>query len=296
MKRGVATLFKKPGSLLGTVLICAAVMVVPVWSLVELSGFFRVEADRSATALPAFQVRAADKDKPAPELFQEPLLSVTYDDGWESIYTHAIPILQQNGIQTTQYVLSGTADDAAYMSWAQIGSMQQAGHEIACHSVSHPDLTTLNDADLKKQVKGCKDTLTTRFGSVTNFASPYGAETGHTVNVISKTFGSQRNTNGEFSDGIDDNDVNTAANFSRYDIVGITVRHDTTIEQLQQLLDYTRTHNAWAVLVYHQADEQESKYALDVTQMKKQLEFLSKSDMRIVTVNQALASLNKGAK
>jgi peptidoglycan/xylan/chitin deacetylase (PgdA/CDA1 family) len=294
MKRGVASI-KLPKGFLGYVLICAIMLVVPIWSLVELGGFFRYDSGRKATPLPAFQVRAADKDKAAPQLFNEPLLSVTYDDGWESIYSQALPILQRNGIHTTQYVLSGTAKNTQYMTWEQIGALQKAGHEIACHSVSHPDLTTLDDKHLRSQLNDCKHDLTVRFGSVTNFASPYGAETGHTVNEISKVFGSQRNTNGELGDGITDDDVNTHANFSRYDINGITVRQDTTIDQLKAVLAYAKAHNAWVVLTYHQADDEHSKYALDINRMKDQLEFLSKSDIRIVTVNQALASL-KGAK
>jgi peptidoglycan/xylan/chitin deacetylase (PgdA/CDA1 family) len=293
MKRGVAKLFGSPKHLLGYLLICAIVLVVPVWSLVELSGFFRVSAERRATPLPAFQVRSADAGKPAPVLFSQPLLSVSFDDGWESVYTQAMPILQRDGIRTTQYVLSGTESDPLYMSWAQIGAMQKAGHEIACHSVSHPDLTTLTDHDIMSQLNGCKDTLSKRYGAIPNFASPYGAETGHTVNLISKVFGSQRNTNGDLSDGIDDSDVNVAANFSRYDIMGVTVKQDTTIAQLEQLLAYAKAHNAWVVLTYHQADDQNSKYALDIAHMQQQLDYLSKSNIRIVTVNQALASLDQ---
>jgi peptidoglycan/xylan/chitin deacetylase (PgdA/CDA1 family) len=204
--------------------------------------------------------------------------------------------LQRNGIRTTQYVLSGTSKDSQYMTWDQMSAIQNAGHEIACHTVSHPDLTTLDDKHLREQLTGCKTELTARFGSVTNFASPYGAETGHTLNEISKVIGSQRNTNGELGDGINDEDVNTRDNFNVYDIIGITVRQDTTIDQLKVLLAYAKAHNAWIVLTYHQADDEDSKYALDIHNMQKQLEFLSKSDIRIVTVNQALASQSKGAK
>ncbi len=295
MKRGVATLFKDPQRLLGYLLICAIMLVVPVWSLVELGGFFRHDTGRKATPLPAFQTRVADANKPRPVLFSEPLLSVTFDDGWESVYEDAMPVLQRDGIRTTQYLLGGVEDDPLYLSWAQIAAMQNAGHEIACHSMTHPDLTTLSDHEINAQLKGCKQTLGNRYGSVVNFASPYGAETGHTVNLISKVFSSQRNTNGNLADGITDDDVNVPANFSRYDIVGVTIEADTTVAQLQQLIKYAQQRNAWVVITYHQADDAHSKYALDTKQMTKQLDFLSKSDIRIVTVQQALTSLPKGS-
>jgi peptidoglycan/xylan/chitin deacetylase (PgdA/CDA1 family) len=71
-------------------------------------------------------------------LFGQPLLSVTFDDGWESVYTQAMPILQRDGIRTTQYVLSGTEKDPLYMSWAQIGAMQRPATRLPATACRTP--------------------------------------------------------------------------------------------------------------------------------------------------------------
>ncbi len=118
--------------------------------------------------------------------------------------------------------------------------MKDAGHQLACHSMTHADLTTLNAEDLDFQLRQCKTELSNRFGTTPDFASPYGAQNATTITAISKYFDSQRNTNGDPSNGVTDVDVNTAKNFNRYNIIGVTVRKDTTVKELQELVAYAK--------------------------------------------------------
>ena len=267
----------------------AIVLVVPVFTLVEFGHFFRGDsANRSSTPLPVMMQRKVDATNLPPQLFKEPLITVTFDDGWQSIYESALPLLQKHGIRTTQYVLTGTADNAEYVSWDQIAQMQKAGHEIGCHTVSHVDLTTLDDATLEGELKFCKDELTKRFGPITSFASPYGASNPRTVNAIKRYFDTHRNTNGDPSNGVTDVDVNVPENFDRFNIIGFTVRHETKVSELQKLVEYAKTRNAWVVLTYHQADEGGSQFNVNPPNLDKQFAYLSKTNVRIVTMSEAL--------
>lgn len=270
-------------------IIVALPLFLTVWQWGKLFG---TDTSRRATPLPAMYQRPQDNNS-APQLFKEPLISVTFDDGWESVYKIAMPELQKTGIHTTEYVLTGTETYPGYMSWDQIKAVQKAGHEIACHSVSHPDLTTLDDQDLQKQLLGCKSTLSKEIGQpVLDFASPYGSYNSHTIDAIKKDYGSQRNINGVIADGISDADINLPSNFDRYNIIGVTVRRETTVAQLQQLIDYARARNGWLVLTYHQADDGPSQYGIDPNAMNKQLAYLSQAPVRIVTISQVITALN----
>jgi peptidoglycan/xylan/chitin deacetylase (PgdA/CDA1 family) len=167
--------------------------------------------------------------------------------------------------------------------------MQKAGHEIGCHTVSHPDLTLLDDASLDYQLRQCKTELTSRFGIVSDFASPYGATNKHTLGVISKYYDSQRNTDGDPTNGVSDADVNTADNFNRYSVIGVTVRHNTTVDELKKLVAYAKATNGWVVLTYHQADEGTgSQFGVEPAKLISQFDYLSKTDVRIVTMREAL--------
>jgi peptidoglycan/xylan/chitin deacetylase (PgdA/CDA1 family) len=273
-------------------LVVALPLIITTWQWTRIA---RGDTSRRATPLPAMYQRPQDSDS-APKLFKEPLISVTFDDGWESVYKQAMPLLQKDGIHTTQYVLTGTESYPGYMSWDQIKALQQDGHEVACHTVDHPDLTTLDDEDLNKQLIDCKNTLSKEINApVLDFASPYGSYNSHTIAAIKKVYGSQRNINGVIVDGISDSDVNLPSNFDRYNIIGVTVRRDTTVAQLQQLVKYAADRNGWLVLTYHQADDGPSQYGIDPKAMQNQLSYLASTPYRIVTIGQVIGSLNNQA-
>ncbi|MDB5181504.1 MAG: putative xylanase/chitin deacetylase [Candidatus Saccharibacteria bacterium] len=280
--------FTKVRNAIGALFIVAIVLIVPLFSVWQIGRFFYGGPKRSDKALSSLVTRPADTNQTDPRLFDEPLISVTFDDGYETTYTKAMPLLQKYGIRTTQYVLSGTADDPTYVSWGQIKRMQEAGHEIACHTVNHADLRTLDDEDLDIQVRTCKEELSKRFGPVYNFASPYGSQDKRTLAVIGKYFKSQRNTNGDPTNGVSAVDVNLRANFDPINIIGVTVRQDTTVEQLRQLVAYTKANNAWLVLTYHQADDHNSKFSVTEKDFEHQFAYLSSTDVRIVTMQEAL--------
>jgi peptidoglycan/xylan/chitin deacetylase (PgdA/CDA1 family) len=272
---------------------CAVVLGVPMLSLIQL-GHIHSFSHRSAKALPAMQVRPIDKTSAQPVLFKQPLISVTFDDGYETTYNEALPILQKHGIRSTQYILSGVEKNPLYLSWDQVTAMQKAGHEIGCHTVTHPDLRTLSDDDVMSQLEGCKESLGARFGTITDFASPYGSADNRTRADIKKVFASQRNTDGDSSNGVTFVDVNTAAHFDPMNIIGMTVKRDTTPQEIQQLIDYAVANNGWLVLTYHQADDGPSKYGLDPQKLDQQMAILQKAPARIVTVHQAISSYKGG--
>ncbi|OGL39593.1 hypothetical protein A3J32_01700 [Candidatus Saccharibacteria bacterium RIFCSPLOWO2_02_FULL_46_7] len=244
--------------------------------------------------LAPLNLRYVDKNDDPLQLFKEPLISVTFDDGWSSIYTSAMPLLQLYGIRTTQYLLSGTNANPSYLGWEQIETIKKAGHELGCHSVDHPNLTALNSDNLLYQVRECKTTFNYRGYAVPNFASPYGASNKQTLAVIKQFYNSQRNTDADLTNGIDEHDINLAANFDRYNFISMAVRQSTTIEQIKQAVNYTIANKGWLVLTYHQVDEKDAEFGQNPVTLEKQLAYLSSTPVRIVTVGQALESLGVG--
>ncbi len=293
LKRGLASLF------VCLFIFIPIVLTINQWTSVfglhfSVSSLLHKSNDsRNATPLPAMQTRAIDANNPSIKPFQQPLVTVTFDDGWESVYTQAAPLLQKYGIPTTQYVLSGEEANKGYMTFDQIKALQQAGHDIGCHTQTHPDLTTLNATDLASQLTGCKSVLESKLGiPINDFASPYGSANPTTIAAIQKVFRSQRNTNGDITTNqADDQDINTAANFNRYNIVAVTIRNDTTEAEINTAIDYTVKHNGWLVLTYHDIDNTNSTFTLDSKSLDMQLAAISKAPVRIVTMGQTLDAL-----
>lgn len=225
--------------------------------------------------------------------FDEPLLTITFDDGWESIYSNGLPILQRHNVRTTQYVLSGVFDDPLYMSENQVQSLQQSGHDIASHTVDHPDLTALSPLELGYQLTTAKADLNAKFGAVVDFASPLNAYSETTLAEIKQHYRSHRNTNANLS-AIDSYDVNTRESFNIYNIVALTITQHTTTTELELLITYAKAHNAWIVLNYHQIDESNTRYAVTPQEFDTQLRTILASGIKMPTIREVLDVLSAG--
>lgn len=283
LKRGVAS-----------VLVCGVVVILPLLGLRQWHADAKLlHGSNKATPLPEFVQRPADKNKKPPKIYHEPLISVTFDDGWETTYTVAAPILTRDGIRSTQYLVSDLLDNPAYLSLDQVKALQDHGQQIACHSVSHPDLTKTSIKELDSQLRGCQQFFNQKhFGTTQDFAAPYGHTNPTVISGIKRVFRSERNTNGDLSNGVTDADINLPGiSNDPYNIIGVTVHSNTTVAQLKEAVDYAVAHNGWLVLTYHQAEEEGTKFSLSSQTLQKQLDYLSSTPVRIVTVGQVMDNL-----
>lgn len=253
---------------------------------------FGPDDPRKITAVAPLLVRPYDKQHPQVEPFDRPLVSITFDDGWESIYARALPILQEEGFLTTQYLIGGVFNNPLYMSTGQVKAMQKAGHEIGSHSMTHPDLTALSNANLIWELTEARKVLREELGVMPkDFASPLGAVNEHTLKAIAQTYRSQRDTEGD-PKTVNELDVNVKEKWDIYNIKAYSVRRTTTLEDIQKLVDYAVQHNGWLVLTYHQVDENVDtngeEFGVTPGELRRQLEVVSSRPIRSATVGQVL--------
>jgi peptidoglycan/xylan/chitin deacetylase (PgdA/CDA1 family) len=125
-------------------------------------------------------------DKPFPER----ALAITFDDGYESTYREAFPVLKKYGMTAMVFLISGdrtkkndserlpTSAGRKMLTWEQIYEMQKAGIEFGSHSLTHPDLTRLPKELINREIGESKTILEDALKSeVSAFAYPYGYHT-----------------------------------------------------------------------------------------------------------------------
>lgn len=257
---------------------------------------------RKVVAPVAFHVRAADKSNAPLKPFQEPVVSITFDDGWESTYTLGFPVLQKYGLHTTQYIITKTLTDPNYLSVAQLKSMESTGTQIASHTVSHPDLTTLNAAQLKHELADSQKTLREDFGgTISDFTSPYGAYNAYTLQQIGKYYRSQKNAEGDTDVAQNPlSGINAGTGFDPMNFTSYSVRNDTSLQDIANLITDAEQHNGWLVLTYHQIEtnNKDEEFAVTPKEFEAQLKLISQSSIRSATVGQFMAAYyqTKGAK
>lgn len=123
------------------------------------------------------------------------LLHVTFDDAYRSV-VETVPLLSELGIRATIFACTGYARDGrpfdvpelredaaanpdafATMDWAALRRARSDGVEIGSHTVSHPHLPQLSDAELDRELRDSKAEVEDELGAPCRYlAYPYGDE------------------------------------------------------------------------------------------------------------------------
>jgi peptidoglycan/xylan/chitin deacetylase (PgdA/CDA1 family) len=93
---------------------------------------------------------------------------VSFDDGYLSHYTHAKPVLRELGWPGVLFLALHSIGPGG-LTEHQVRSLLKAGWEIDSHTLTHPDLTSLDDAALARELSESRSELRRRFGVGANF-------------------------------------------------------------------------------------------------------------------------------
>jgi peptidoglycan/xylan/chitin deacetylase (PgdA/CDA1 family) len=97
---------------------------------------------------------------------------ITFESGYASQYTNALPILNGLGwVGVEDLQLSGLPPSDGGLTDAQIRGLIAAGWELDTQGVSHTDLTALDPAQLSNEVGAARQTLRSRYGMPVNWFS-----------------------------------------------------------------------------------------------------------------------------
>lgn len=113
--------------------------------------------------------------------------ALTFDDGDGDLWWSVRPVIQEHGFTASAFIVSGriggsndwetapTLCGRPLLNAKQIRAMADEGWDIGGHTVSHPDLTTLDAETLRREVADCRTGLEALLDRpVTSFCYPSG--------------------------------------------------------------------------------------------------------------------------
>ncbi len=134
----------------------------------KANGFETVTAERLVRALEPGDEDAAEALPPKPVV-------LTFDDGWACCHDTVFPALKQRGMTGTFFVYPSGVGSPGYVSWAQLREMRDGGMDVQAHSMTHPHLPTLSEADAWKEIESCREVMGEKMGETPSvFAYPFG--------------------------------------------------------------------------------------------------------------------------
>lgn len=228
------------------------------WTALNLPGFF---IPHGATTMTVAHVLSGKGSlttddyalvlKTAP-VFPQGLVSVTFDDAWQSVYDNAIPILDRAGLKSTQYintepVVISPGRYSTNMSVDDLLAMQANGHEIGAHSRTHRDLVEVvkDESGRRSEIDGSRtDLLGAGVTTVDTFAYPFGQYDETVSKVTGEHYAAARTTDA----GYNTTDVDRLA--LKSELLLIT----TTPAEVQAWTEYALANKLWLILAIHRVE------------------------------------------
>ncbi|MFD9562859.1 polysaccharide deacetylase family protein [Streptomyces sp. NPDC059994] len=193
-----------------------------------------VLADRGFT--PLTTAGLAQAWRTAGALPRRPVL-ITFDDGYEGVHRHALPVLVKHGFAATLFVSTGWLRGAheeggaldTMLDWDQVRELAAAGTEIGGHSHTHPQLDQLTDDRLWFETLRCKEIVTEELGTrPASFAYPYGYSSRRVRRTVRAA---------GFAQALAVGNALARRRQGPYALERVTVRRGTGIEEFERLVE-----------------------------------------------------------
>jgi peptidoglycan/xylan/chitin deacetylase (PgdA/CDA1 family) len=129
-------------------------------------------------ALPRL-IESLKKAEPLPEK----VVSITFDDGYKSVYRQALPVLRKYQFPFTVFINTSLVGGRGFMNWDELRELAGEGNTVANHTVSHPHLVRQFDDEsaaqweerIKREMSAAEAVIRKQFGhSPQLLAYPYG--------------------------------------------------------------------------------------------------------------------------
>jgi peptidoglycan/xylan/chitin deacetylase (PgdA/CDA1 family) len=234
-----------------------------------------------------------------PNNSNQKVVILTFDDGYKSQYSNAKPILDKYGFKATFSIVCnyvGNGDNR--MTWEEIKSLRQEGHDIASHTMNHDDLSKLPPQTVEYEVAQSKQCLLDQGINPKSFAYPFngGSDDPTVLNIVASHYDLARTATGPlaFLSCGDDSECTT----NKYSIMGWS--HDSEKKNNayndQQMLDRfvqvvnsqneynTNGVNAVPILIWHKIDNTNEEYSTSMDLFEAEMKYLYDNGFTVLTM------------
>ena len=223
-----------------------------------------------------------------------PLVSFTFDDVPASACEIGAPILERHGARATFYVAGqdcGTSspDGAKRASIAQLRAVWVNGHEIACHTYSHPAIRYMSLDELASELEHNRLALQAIDGAIElrNFAYPYGDLSIRCKRYLEGRFDSCRSGHA----GINS------------DVADLGALHAWPLQQLTldrakmaELIAATVKCRGWLILFGHEVAERPGTYGISPDLLEFGITTAQRAGCVVTTIADSLDRIHRGAR
>ncbi|MBI1810832.1 MAG: polysaccharide deacetylase family protein [Nitrospirae bacterium] len=171
-----------------------------------------------------------------------PLLTFIFDDGNDTDYSIAKEVFKQHNATAGFAITTGWLNTKNHLSISQLQELQNDCFEIMSHTVSHPDLKSLDDKQIESELSASKAALEGLGIKVKNIVYPYNKNNSHVKDIVSKYYRSARGGRSMLN----------PAELDRYELKSYSFSHNT--KKMKALIDIAFIERKWLIIYHHNID------------------------------------------
>lgn len=212
--------------------------------------------------------------------FAEPMVSFVFDDALASQYSNARSILNTAGFKGVFSVITQFAGSAPYMTWNNLTTLKNEGHEVNSHTRTHADLTTLAAASLQSEIQGSYDDLIARGFAPKTLVYPYGGTSPAVKQVVQDAgYLGARGSYYGFNAPVTD----------RYALYDIRLDKTSTLSGTKAVIDQVIANKRWLVFELHDIlPSGGDEYTITPTLLQSIVSYLKEKGVKVVTLEEGV--------
>ncbi|GAC1416515.1 MAG: hypothetical protein NVS1B13_00420 [Flavisolibacter sp.] len=216
----------------------------------------------------------------------QPGIALTFDDSYIDEWYKYSPLFKAYGVKATFYISNYNLLNQEQK--AKLHFLQSNGHEIAYHSLHHPDFVKyliknrLGKLEEEEILKGLL--LMNKDGFYPKcFALPYGSHNQQIDNMLLRNFKSIR-----FLNGTKNYSKSFTVNNSNKELyaLGIDLSSDKSDALIENLISLTKTNNNCLVLVGHHIENQKTRMQVPYGRLVSILTKAKELNLKFYTVSE----------
>lgn len=182
------------------------------------------------------------------------VVSLTFDDGLAA-QAPAGETLRSRGLRGTFYVVDQWIGAPGYLSRSDLTTLAAAGHEIGGHTVTHPELPTVDPGEARRQVCNDRARLEAWGFRPVSFAYPYASADAGVEQIVAACGYTTARGLGDVRSGSDCRTCVRAESVQPADPMylkaPVQVDSTWTLARMKAQVTQARTAGGWVILTFH---------------------------------------------
>jgi polysaccharide deacetylase len=224
------------------------------------------------------------------------VVSIIFDDGWESTYTKGRAYMDRYGMRGSVCIIRDVVGTTNYATLAQLKALQQISRWDVC---AHADTVanhnagygTLEDSVVEEELEGIKTWLIENgFKDRDLFVWPKGSFTASQMPLALEFFNGIRGTTGGRGGSAGPHEMFPPAENGR--LRCFLIGNETTAAEVETALNQCATHKSWLIIAYHRIVNSGASTGVECNEatFKEMIDKVKASGLAVKTISEVLES------